>query len=118
MASSATSKPTASNLNFAPGQTVANLAELGLGTGGKVSVFNPAGTVNVVVDVEGYVGPSATPGTGLYNPLAPARSMLDRGPKQPPTDFDQWADQVPPPNRPARPGTEWRRPTAATPRIP
>jgi hypothetical protein len=67
------SKPTASNLNFAPGQTVANLAELGLGTAGKVSVFNPAGSVNVVVDVEGYVGPSATAGTGLYNPLTPAR---------------------------------------------
>jgi hypothetical protein len=66
-------RPTASNVNFGPGQSVPNLAEVGLGTGGQVSVFNPAGSVDVVVDVEGYVGPSATAGTGLYNPLTPAR---------------------------------------------
>jgi hypothetical protein len=65
-------RPTASNLNFAPGQTVPNLAEVGLGTGGKVSVFNPAGSVDVVVDVEGYTA-AAGAGTGLYNPLTPAR---------------------------------------------
>jgi hypothetical protein len=66
------SRPTASNLNFGPGRTVPNLGEVGLGTNGKVSVFNPAGSVDVVVDVEGYVGPAAA-GTGLYHPLAPAR---------------------------------------------
>jgi hypothetical protein len=66
-------RPTASNLNFAPGQTVPNLAEVGLGTNGQVSVFNAVGSVDVVVDVEGYVGPSGTAGVGLYNPLAPAR---------------------------------------------
>jgi hypothetical protein len=65
-------RPTASNLNFGPNQTVPNLAEVGVGTGGQVGVFNPAGNVDVVVDVEGYVGPSS-PGTGLYNPLSPAR---------------------------------------------
>jgi hypothetical protein len=66
------SRPTASNLNFGPGQTVPNLAEVGLGSNGKVNVFNPTGSVDVVVDVEGYVGPAAA-GTGLYHPLAPAR---------------------------------------------
>jgi hypothetical protein len=66
-------QPTASNLNFGPGQTVPNLVEVGVGTGGKLSVFNQAGSVDVVVDVEGYSGPSATAGTGLYNPLTPAR---------------------------------------------
>jgi hypothetical protein len=66
------SRPTASNLNFGPGQTVPNLAEVGLGTNGKVSVFNLTGSVDVVVDVEGYVGLAAA-GTGLYHPLAPAR---------------------------------------------
>jgi hypothetical protein len=66
-------QPTASNLNWVAGQTVPNLAEVGLGTGGQVSVFNPAGSVDVVVDVEGYVGPSTTAGTGLFNPLTPAR---------------------------------------------
>ncbi|HEX6475799.1 MAG TPA: hypothetical protein VF005_00885, partial [Acidimicrobiales bacterium] len=65
--------PTVSNLNISPGETVPNLAEVGLGTSGQVSVFNAAGSVDVVVDVEGYVGPAATAGTGLFNPLTPAR---------------------------------------------
>jgi hypothetical protein len=65
-------RPTASNLNFSPGQTVPNLAEVGLGSNGQVSVFNAAGSADVVVDVEGYVAP-APAGTGLYNPLEPAR---------------------------------------------
>jgi hypothetical protein len=66
-------RPTASNLNFSPGQTVANLVEVGLGTSGQVSIYNAAGSVDVVVDVEGYVGPAATAGSGLYNPLTPVR---------------------------------------------
>jgi hypothetical protein len=65
-------RPTASNLDFGPGQTVPNLAEVGLGSGGQVSVFNPAGSVDVVVDLEGYTAPSSL-GTGLYNALTPAR---------------------------------------------
>jgi hypothetical protein len=66
-------QPTASNLNFVTGQTVPNLVEVGIGTNGQVTVFNAAGSVNVIVDVEGYVAPSATTGTGLYNSLTPAR---------------------------------------------
>jgi hypothetical protein len=66
-------QPIASNLNFGPGQTVANLVEVGLGDQGAVSVYNSAGSVDVVVDVQGYVGPSASAGAGLYNPLTPAR---------------------------------------------
>jgi hypothetical protein len=52
---------------------VPNLVEVGIGTGGQVSVFNPAGSVDVVMDVEGYVGTSQTAGTGLFKPLTPAR---------------------------------------------
>jgi fibronectin type 3 domain-containing protein len=66
-------RPTASNLNFSPGQTVPNLVEVAVGANGQVSIYNPAGSVDVVVDLEGYVGPSTTAGAGLYNPLAPAR---------------------------------------------
>jgi hypothetical protein len=33
---------------------VANLAELGVGTDGQVSIFNPAGSVDMVVDVTGW----------------------------------------------------------------
>jgi hypothetical protein len=66
-------RPTASNLNFVAKQTVPNLVEVGLGTNGQVSVFSATGTVDVIVDVEGYTAPLSTAGQGLYNPLTPAR---------------------------------------------
>jgi hypothetical protein len=52
------SVPTASNLNFSAGETVPNLVTVELSTppsvAGAVSIFNNAGNVNVVADVEGY----------------------------------------------------------------
>ena len=66
------SPPTASNLNYAAGSVVPDLAEVGLGTGGQVSVVSHAAS-DVIVDLEGYVAASGT-GAGLYVPLAtPAR---------------------------------------------
>jgi hypothetical protein len=68
-------QPLASNLNYAAGQNIPNLVEVGLGTGGDVSIFSLAAT-DLVVDVEGYVAPTAAggAGAGLYNPLSsPAR---------------------------------------------
>jgi hypothetical protein len=50
------SRPNASNLNFVPGLTVANLVAAKLGTGGKVGIFNAAGSVNALVDVTGWYG--------------------------------------------------------------
>jgi hypothetical protein len=47
-------RPTASNLNFIPGRTVPNLVTVAVGQGGGVSFFNSVGTVQVVVDLEGY----------------------------------------------------------------
>ena len=47
-------QPLASNLNFAPGQTVPNLVVARVGAGGKVSLFNAAGTVHVIADVAGW----------------------------------------------------------------
>jgi hypothetical protein len=64
--------PNASNLNWVAGDTVPNLVEVSLGPGNKVSFYNPFGDVDVVVDLEGYVA-STSAGTGLFNPLAPAR---------------------------------------------
>ena len=66
-------RPGSSALNFVAGQTVANLVEVGTGSGGAISIFNPAGSVQVVVDLEGYVTAGAG---GLYNPVLPSR-MLD-----------------------------------------
>ena len=47
-------RPLASNLNFVPGQTVPNVVVAKLGAGGKVSLFNAAGSVRVIADVAGW----------------------------------------------------------------
>jgi hypothetical protein len=64
--------PTVSNLNFSAGQTVANLVTVPLSTTGVVSIYNSAGSTDVVVDVEGYyTSTPSTNGSGLYNALPP-----------------------------------------------
>jgi hypothetical protein len=47
-------EPVASNLNWVAGQTVPNRVFVPIGTGGQVSIFNFAGSADVVVDVSGY----------------------------------------------------------------
>jgi hypothetical protein len=47
--------PTASTLNPTPGVAVPNLAYLKLGSGGQLSLYNNAGSTDVIVDVFGYV---------------------------------------------------------------
>jgi hypothetical protein len=47
--------PGTSNLNLAPGRTVANLVVCRVGDGGAVSISNHRGTCDVVADVLGYV---------------------------------------------------------------
>ncbi|MHB8340573.1 MAG: fibronectin type III domain-containing protein [Mycobacteriales bacterium] len=69
--------PLASNLNVAPGETVANLVEVALGSSGQVSIYNNRGSTDVVVDVQGYVG-AAPSGAGLFNPLPPSRILDTR----------------------------------------
>lgn len=74
-----TSLPTASNLNFAQYQTIPNLVETALGSGGRVNIYNGAAAqVSIVADVEGYVATpsSPTPPDGHYNPVVPTR-LLD-----------------------------------------
>ena len=46
--------PLASNLNFAAGSTVPNLAFVPLGSDGRIAIFNLLGSVDVIVDVVGY----------------------------------------------------------------
>jgi hypothetical protein len=73
-------RPLASNLNLVAGQTVPNLVEVALGTGGQVRVYNAAGSTDVVFDVAGYVAtPTMTPpSAGLYNPVVPNRVLDTR----------------------------------------
>jgi hypothetical protein len=47
-------RPLASNLNFVPGDIIPNLVQVGIGSNGKVSLFNNAGAVNLVADLTGY----------------------------------------------------------------
>ena len=69
-----TALPNASNLNAVAGQTIPNLVIVAPGTGGKISLFNSAGSTDLVVDVVGYFSSNTT-----LSPLVPAR-LLDTRP--------------------------------------
>lgn len=62
--------PNASNLNFAPGQTVPNMVIVKVGSGGSISLRNGAvtGGTNVVVDISGWL-----PSSGTFHSVTPAR---------------------------------------------
>ncbi|MFE6843397.1 PKD domain-containing protein [Streptomyces sp. NPDC057686] len=70
--------PTASNVNFTTGQTIANSVIVPVGPDGKISVrnggWNPA---DVIVDVVGYYSPQSK---GAYLPFAPERFIDTRNP--------------------------------------
>jgi murein DD-endopeptidase MepM/ murein hydrolase activator NlpD len=73
-------RPTTSNMNFVAGQTLANLAVIGVGSGGRVSVFNAAGAADVIFDVAGWVAADGTvTGTaGIFRPTTSARILDTR----------------------------------------
>ncbi|MHB8537117.1 MAG: IPT/TIG domain-containing protein [Candidatus Dormibacteria bacterium] len=70
-------RPTASNLNFPASTVIANLVTVTLGANagqGWINIYNGLGSVNVVVDVEGYFTPqSASVYRGLFHPIRPVR---------------------------------------------
>ncbi|MGW7437791.1 hypothetical protein [Streptomyces sp. NPDC054849] len=70
--------PTASNLNFSAGQTIANSVIVPVGLDGKISVFNGAwaGT-DVIVDVVGFYSADSK---GAFLPLSPERLLDTRDP--------------------------------------
>jgi len=68
-------RPTASNLNFAAGETIPNLAVVPIGADRKISFATNTGSTDVVVDVAGWFSPS----TGSrFHPLSPLRVLDDR----------------------------------------
>ncbi|MER7461417.1 PKD domain-containing protein [Streptomyces sp. NPDC097981] len=73
--------PTASNVNFTTGQTIANSVIVPVGPDGKISVrnggWNPA---DVIVDVVGYYSPQSK---GSYLPFTPVRMLDTRDPQDP-----------------------------------
>ena len=71
-----TPRPNTSNINFAPGSTVANAVTTKVGADGTVCLYNDAAT-HLIVDVNGYFPPTAN-----FGALAPAR-LLDTRPSSP-----------------------------------
>ena len=73
------SRPLASNVNFAPASTVASRAQVKLGAGGKVTIYNGGGWSDVIVDVSGWYTDASVAGTlGAFVPLIPARILDTR----------------------------------------
>jgi hypothetical protein len=69
-------QPTASNLNWTAGETVANRVLVDLSSSGEITIYNHAGSTDVVVDVSGYFtnGTAALPSNAsLYYAITPAR---------------------------------------------
>ena len=71
-------RPTASSLNFVPGETIANLVVVQVGSGQKVSVFNFAGSTDIVADVVGYFDDGSGAAPVLFTPVVPARVLDSR----------------------------------------
>ena len=67
------SRPDASNLNVEAGDTIPNLVIVKVGDGGRVSLYNFAGEVDLLADVVGWF-----PAGGGLQPLVPARVLDTR----------------------------------------
>ena len=51
-------RPTSSNLNFAPGETIPNLTMVKIGQQGRVDLYNHVGATHLIADVVGYYAPT------------------------------------------------------------
>ncbi len=65
--------PNASNLNLTPGQTAPNLVIAAVGANGQISLYNNAGTVDLIADVVGWL-----PNNSSFTGLTPARILETR----------------------------------------
>lgn len=76
---SGTPRPEASNLNVVRDQTVPNLV-IARVNNGRVSLYNNAGDVDLIADLQGwYPEPAGTPaGNSTYFPVAPVRALDTR----------------------------------------
>ncbi|MEV8094374.1 PKD domain-containing protein [Kitasatospora sp. NPDC085879] len=97
-----TARPTASNLNLAPNQIVPNQVTVPVGDDGSIDLYNFAGTVDLVADVQGYY--STTPLTaagkaGFVRATGPTRILDTRtGPNAHPVGPGQYAEIALPDN--------------------
>jgi hypothetical protein len=69
-------RPVASTLNYRGNAAIANQALVRLGSNGTITIFNSAGTTDVLVDVEGWVGTDTSAANGQTTTGTPVR-LLD-----------------------------------------
>lgn len=74
---SGTTRPTASNLNYTSGKTLANMAFVKVGADGNIKVYSE-GTTHVIVDIVGWFGPDDQVVGGQMSPLTPKRIVDTR----------------------------------------
>ncbi|MHA7200330.1 carboxypeptidase regulatory-like domain-containing protein [Arthrobacter alkaliphilus] len=79
---SGSTKPVSSNVNYAGGQTVPNLAVVPVGPDGKVTIANtesgPGSSAQVIADVSGYFLPGTPATSGAFGPVTPTRALDTR----------------------------------------
>lgn len=68
-----TAVPNASNVNFTAGSVVPNVVVTKVGADGSISVYNSAGSTNVVIDISGWY-----PSSDAYTSFTPARIVDTR----------------------------------------
>ena len=91
--------PFASNINLAGGKVESNLAIVQLSAGGAISIFNAAGSTDVIVDVQGYFATPSGP-AGEFHPMPPLRRCDSRsstgclGSATGPLQGGKWRDVV------------------------
>jgi hypothetical protein len=79
-----TTRPLASNVNMVAGQTVPNRVIVKLGTGGKITLYNAYGNVDLIADVNGWFtdnsGSTIADGSGdVFVGTTPNRILDTRG---------------------------------------
>jgi hypothetical protein len=77
-------RPLASNVNFVAGQTVPNRVIVKLGTGGKITLYNAYGNVDLIADANGWFtdnsGSTLADGSGdVFVGTTPTRILDTRG---------------------------------------
>jgi hypothetical protein len=71
-------RPVASNVNFTAGKTACNLVAAKLRADGSVSLYNFAGSVQVIADVAGWFDDGNAAGGSLFHAVSPARILDTR----------------------------------------
>src|SRR5439155_6867782 len=73
------SQPAVSNLNFRAGQTIANRVMVKVGSTGKINIFNAAGRVDVIADLNGtFTGATGAASGGVFQGTVPKRILDTR----------------------------------------